>query len=221
MTCLRRFSTAALITGCLALLLMNGPAQVHAQNVRVNAGWSNNRASTVGESYARGLSDVIRARSDSRYMDAQTATELQNTRAQYYKNRVLAAQTFLDVRRMRDDYRDERYAANRAKLTSYLETRKLQPLTQSDLHESTGTITWPPLLRLPQMEKVRTYIDQLFAKRAQDGGLTSAEYLQGRESLKKWRQGLAVFKDKVATNELQDAARFLNQLDAELKADFH
>jgi hypothetical protein len=200
---------------------MSSPARVHAQNVRVNAGWSNNKASTVGESYARGLSDVIRSRADARYSDALTATELQNTQAQYYKNRVLAAQTFLDVRRMRDDYRDERYAANRAKLTSYLETKKLQPLTQSDLHESTGKITWPPLLRLPEMDKVRTYIDQLFAKRAEDGALTSTDYLQGRESLKKWRQGLAVFKDKVPNSELQDAARFLNQLDAELKSDFH
>ncbi|MCO8121077.1 hypothetical protein NHH03_04955 [Stieleria sp. TO1_6] len=213
----RQPCATALLTVCLPLAWGIFPPSAAAQNAYF--GYSNNRASTVAEGYARGLSDVIRSRADARAMDAQTATELQNTRAQYYQNRVLAAQTFVEQKRLQDEYQNEQRATDRYKLSAYLETKKLNPLGDSEFDESSGQINWPPILDQPQDESTRQLINDVFAKRAKQGSLSSQDYLQGTATIKKWRQELVAYKDLFPKPDLQEAARFLNRLDGTLKGD--
>lgn len=213
----RRLLIVVTMTFFIAFPLLTEASRSAAQSV--SFGWGNNRASTAGESYARGMSDVIRSSAEARSMDASTISKLQSVQAQYYQNRVLAAQAFVDQRRIRDQYREDRHQADRYKLASYLGTKQLKPLASSEYHQASGKISWPPILDLPQFEKARKFMDDIFAKRATTGALTSQEYLQCSTGLKKWRQSLTQFNETFSSKDLQEAARFLNRLDVLLKSE--
>lgn len=180
-------------------------------------------AATAQESYARGIADVIRARSQAAVDVARAATEAEQARALYLKNRNYATRSFVENRAIRDEYRktaDNTFYKSKEKLADYVEKRKLKPLTQSEFYESTGEISWPFGLMHPEDAEQRERLQELFTKRAEEGSLTPEEYIEANRLIREWRLELADHRDDFSASDVTDAARFLSRLQMELKGDF-
>ena len=90
----------------LAVVLLTASA-AHAQ------WYADNRASTVGESHARGVSDIIRARSHAAINYSEAAIGATEARSRQLDNRLKSTQTFFEMRRINREERfgtpDEKY----------------------------------------------------------------------------------------------------------------
>ena len=67
--------------------------------------YSDNRASTAGESWARGMSDVIRANGAANVMNSRAAINSQEAASMYMDNRLKYTQTYFENRKMNREYR--------------------------------------------------------------------------------------------------------------------
>lgn len=182
-------------------------------------GWDSG-ASTAQESYARGLADVIRARSEAQLYGAQATTEMEQARRAYIQNRNLAAESFVERRRLRDEYRetaDNTFYKSKEKLAAYVEGKKTQPLSSSEFDPTSGDLSWPYVLSLPEDQDRREQITRAFEIRAKEGGLDPSEVREASNLIVEWRNALSDRTDEFSMSELASAARFLNRLNAELK----
>jgi hypothetical protein len=180
-------------------------------------------AATAGESYARGLADVIRSRSMAAVASARAAEELEEARKKYLENRDYAARSFVERRALRDQYReqaDNTFYKSDEKLAKYVESRRLKPLTSSEFYEPTGDISWPLVLSLPEDSERRKRVSELFAKRADEGSLPPEQYVELNELLRQWRTDLINYEDQFPRSDLARGARFLNRLAMTLQGDF-
>ncbi len=186
-------------------------------------GFWQGRAATAGESHARGFADVIRSHSEAQLRGAMAAREFEEARRSYLENREFAARSYIERRRLRDEYRESGYSSrfpNKEKLAAYVESRRLAPLTSSEFDETSGEVAWPLPLALPQDEETRQQVSEMCRKWARDEGLEPEEIMELSELLREWRNDLAERRDSLSDSEFSYAARFLGRLDAHLKGDF-
>jgi hypothetical protein len=186
-------------------------------------GGGGRHASTAQEGMARGMSDVIRARGQASVDVAKAATESERARRAYQENRNFAVSSFVENRAIRDEYRanaDNTFYKSKEKLATYVESRRLQPLTRSEFYQGTGEINWPIGLLHPHDEKGRKEVEALFTKRAAEGSLTPAEYVRLNELLNYWVNHTGSHRDTYSSSDTKDAARFLRRLQVNVKADF-
>jgi len=180
-------------------------------------------AATAGESYARGLADVIRSRSMAAVASARAAEEFEEARRKYLENRDYAARSFLERRAMRDQYReqaDNTFYKSDEKLANYVESRRLKPLTSSEFYEPTGDISWPLVLSMTGDSERRQRVSELFAKRAEEGSLPPEQYVELNKLLRQWRSDLVNYEDQFPRSDLTHGARFLSRLAMTLRGDF-
>ncbi len=129
-------------------------------------------ASTAGEGYMRGMSDVIRSQGMRNLLNSEAAKNLEDARAKYIDNRLKATQTYFEMKRYNKEYRD---ANKKPRPTSEqlfrLAKKSLpKPLGPSELDPVTGVIHWPQLLAQPEFASARETLQQLFAARAKASG---------------------------------------------------
>ncbi len=176
--------TRLVFASAFIVLIAAGPA--FSQYWRRYDGYEGYHASTVGESHANGLSNIITARSQANLTDSEAALNYQEVRSKELDNRVKTANTYFDMRRMNTEARfgtpEEKAAHKAANQERYYEWarsgRPDRPNSQQ-LDPITGKINWPFTLMPDKYAELRGDLDGLFAKRAQQGGyLTYTEYTQ-------------------------------------------
>ena len=186
----------------------------------VNVGWGNNRASTVAESRARGLSDVIRSRGQYEMDSAQGRISRAEARSMELDNRMKATQTYFERRNYNREQRfgtpEEKYEkkrANQERYASYVRRANPNKLSSKQLDPLTGKITWLPTLMSDDYQDGRDKLDKLFAMRARnDGKISGAVYEQIGDASKEMLKVLRDHSEELKANEYVAAKRFLNAL---------
>ncbi len=202
-----------------AVIALSVASTAHALQ-SVNVGWSNNRASTVAESRARGLSDVIRSQGQYEMDSAQARISRSEAESLELDNRMKATETYFARRNYNREQRfgtpEEKYAkkmANQERYASYARRANPNKLTSKQLDPLTGKITWPKLLMPEEYQQDREQLDKLFALRARsDGKISGAVYEQIDDAADGLLKSLRKNSAELKANDYVAAKRFINAL---------
>jgi hypothetical protein len=168
--------TKVLVAGLLFLLIA-ATSPAWAQVVY-------NNASTAGESYAKGYADVVRARGDTAVQASIAAGNFEDAYSKDLDNRVKSTQAYFEMRKMNTEYKEAEKAAYRQRcaeaMTRRAQVGKPERLSPGVLDPVSGKVYWPALLEADQHAANRKALDDLFAKRAYEGKLSTAEMTQLR-----------------------------------------
>ena len=166
----------ALPIGLSILILLS----VAATAAKAQWGYVDNRASTVGESYARGVSDMVRSRGQANLDNSAAAINYSQARSNEIKNYRDGTNTYFEMRAANRAYR----AAERGpRATSedwvrWAKEGAPKPLSPGDFDPVTGKINWPVMLKADEFAKYREQLDGLFAKRATSDSLALGDFVQ-------------------------------------------
>lgn len=197
--------TAAMVFSLL--LLAAGPAW--AQVVY-------NNASTAGESYARGMSDMVRSAGDYNVSSSVAAGNYQDAYSKYLDNRVKGTQTYFEMRKMNADYK----AAEKARyqqqcseaMARHAQAGKPSRMSASEVDTVTGHIAWPALLMNDEFADARKQLDDLFAKRSAEGVLTTPEKSTLRKACLDMKNGLTKYRAKASPTDYKATDAFIHSL---------
>lgn len=147
----------------------------------VRAQWYvDNQASTVGESYARGMADVVRSRGQANLDNSAAAINLSQARSNEIKNYADATNTYFEMRAANKKYR-EAERGKRATSEDWVRWAKEgapKPLNPGQFDPVTGKIKWPVALNSEAYAQYREKLDALFAKRASNSALTIDDFIE-------------------------------------------
>lgn len=148
-----------------------------------------NRASTVGESHARGLADMVRSQGEYNLLTSQALINSEQARRQQLENDLRQTEVFFERRAINRQQRfgdyPERAARNAARAVRDSERMMIRygqaghpaRLTSRELDRLTGRITWPLFLQGPQYAEPRQTVDNIMRHRAlQDEALNLEQF---------------------------------------------
>jgi hypothetical protein len=195
------------------------------------------RAATAGESYARGLSDVIRSSGVANLRNSEATKTYAEARSIELDNRVKATQTYFEMRRMHRSYRDaergprrhtnedvpvlqEHYESLRQliDLNRQWHSERTQrlgppPLSPAQFDPHTGVVSWPTVLQDARFTKSRARVDALFAQRSQyDSGLGSTNCDEILKAIRQMKNVLRQMIGELEPDTYIAAKRFLGSV---------
>ncbi len=201
--------TAAFL-GAIACFTSTATAQYY--------GWGvDNRASTVGGSYARGMADIVRSAGQARLYTSQAAINLTEARRYEIENRKLWTQTYFEMRRINREARAAQRGPKRTKedWIRFAQAGGPQRLSPSELDSVAGRLSWPILLRKSEYDKERTVVDKAFANRATTGTISPEDYEAVRTAVDSIGKKMKKEIRKVSSLDYTTAKRFLRNLSHE------
>jgi hypothetical protein len=206
--------TVAMTKNLKTLLVVGIACLLGSQIDRAAAQVINNSASTAGESYARGLSSVISSAGDYNLNTSQAAINMTQAQHNEIQNRQEWTNTYFEMRETNRAYRAKERGPNLSpeQLVRYAQMGKPRPLTPSEFDRADGRILWPSVFQMDDFSDQRDKLDQIFAKRAQRGGLSFDEQMDVRTTTD---QMLGTLKEQIAKvpSQMYAAARsFLKSL---------
>lgn len=183
------------------------------------------RASTVGESRANGMSNIIQSRAWANKTNSEAAINLTEVRSKQLDNRKKTADTYFSMRNMNREQRfgtTEDKAAHRAKnqelYARYARAGNPKRPNAQQLDPITGEIKWPFSLMPEKFEPYREELQKLFTQRSKQGGVVNYDEFQ--QAKKTTDQMMTALKDGIKDIEPSDylsAKQFINQLAYEVK----
>lgn len=169
-----------------------------------------------GESYGDQVSRVVRAYGENALLNSQAAVNLQAARSQDITNDLNSANTFYEMRRIHNQYKDEerqRQFVGPQKVAEFNQRMLPRRLTPSQLDHITGEINWPEVLKRPPYNEPRVKLDDLFRSRASHaGGIGSERYSQIRDFTNQMLETLRQSIREVPTSEYVYCRNFLTSL---------
>ncbi len=189
-----------------------------AQAQFYGGGWVDNRASTVGESYSRGMADVIRSQGERNLNNSVAAGNFEAARSQYLDNRVKSVETYWARRDIYNQRMAEESYARQQSREAFFARTLLQPLSDSQFDPTTGQIQWPILCREKQFDDFRSTIDEAFAQLATSGLLSMSEFTAASNAIRDFRGVLQQNRDNYPQQTVATALRFLINLNRELES---
>jgi hypothetical protein len=183
------------------------------------AQWVDNRASTVGESYARGYADVVRSAGMYNLTTSRAMINAEEARRQNFENRKLWTDTYFQMRRMNREYTqaEKKPPASQEALVRFAQERAPARLNSVQLNPVTGELDWPGLLLDERYNQERAALDALFAKRHDTTRLSTAEVQQVREASDAMMSKLKETVRTAPPDEYLKARRFLESLPQEAR----
>jgi hypothetical protein len=196
---------------CAALLFVLGPP----------AAWGQDNffvSSTAGEGYQRGLGSVISAQGDKNLSNSQAAINMTDARSNQIDNQVKSVNAYWEKNDIYNQHlQQENYKIEQTR-ASLLAKNKVQPLTPQEFDRTTGNITWPKVLEQPQYDQYRNTFDAMYQKRAEQGYLSSDDYMAVTAASKDWHNMMAAQKSQYPSGILSQMLRFLVKLDRDLNS---
>lgn len=195
---------------CVVVLL--APAAARAQYGFPYAyGYS---PSTAAESQARGIADAVRSAGMANLMNSEAAKRYQQARSQDLENRLKATETYFEMRRLNQQYREAERKGSKPSTEVALriaQSRKPSRLSPAQLDPVTGGIDWPIILRNGPYAAYTAELAKLFEERAQSSHVFKADEYQRVEELISACQAdlLARLKDYKPQDYI-DAKKFLD-----------
>ncbi len=189
-----------------------------AQAQFYGGGWVDNRASTVGESYSRGMADVIRAQGEQNLNNSVAAGNFEDARSKYLDNRIKSVETYWARREIYDRRMAEQAYARQQSREAFFSRTLLQPLSDSQFDATSGRIQWPILCREQEFDGFRTTIDEAFGQLATSGLLSMSEFTAASNAIRDFRGVLQQNRDNFPQDAVATALRFLIKLNRELES---
>jgi hypothetical protein len=139
--------------------------------------WS--RATTPGEGYARGISELIRAAGSTNLALSEAAVTLTEAERRQLKNDVDFINTYFQIRRLNRELRAQERGPRPTMedLIRFAQLGKPQRLSPGDIDAANGQIFWPIILRAEVFAPYRIKLETYFGQRVQLGGMTAESYL--------------------------------------------
>jgi hypothetical protein len=178
--------------------------------------WVNNKAATAGESYARGLSDMIWSRGEANLRNSEAAINYEQARSMNMENRLQYTNTYFENRRMNRAYR----AAERGprptaeQLYRLAQERAPKRLDPSQLDPVYGKVNWPPVLMGDEYSEYRSSLNELFASRA-TGKIDGRTNFEIQQNVRSMTDSLKSNISNYTSTDYMQARNFLTSLMAE------
>jgi hypothetical protein len=137
------------------------------------------RASTAGESYARGMSDIISSAGQANLMNSEAAKNYEDARKKNIENHLTYTNTYFEMRRQNKEARAAERSGSLSQDQLYRIAADAAPKrpSASKLDPITGQINWPIIMRDPRYEEEMRRLDALFAERAaKQGNIGASTY---------------------------------------------
>jgi len=175
---MRWIISSTLLAGSLV-----GLGLVGVGSPRVAAQWVDNKASTVGESHARGIADVTRSQGMYNLMTSEAALNMSDVQRKQLENYRLGTETYFEVRQMNRQYREAERGPRPTMedAVRYAQMGRPRPLTSQELDSVSGQISWPILLQDERFAQHRDELEDIFARRAASGGLDADAFLRAQK----------------------------------------
>jgi len=179
-----------------------------------NFGGGYHHASTVEEGAARGMADVVRSAGYANLMNSEAANNYQDARTKDIDNRMLATQTYFQMRSVNKQARE----AERGPLPTqeavirYSKSRVPQRLNKSDLDPISGQLSWPSILVSEDYDDARSKLEVLYSERAKKGYLSLEEFTQVQKLAKQMDNQLKKNISKYPPGEYVIAKKFVRSL---------
>ncbi|TWT37207.1 hypothetical protein KOR34_21540 [Posidoniimonas corsicana] len=175
-------------------------------------------ASTAGESYARGESDMMRSQGVKNLLNSEAAINMGQARSQNLDNQIQATNTYWEKKKIYEqNTAQKRYEENQHR-QKVRQRNMLTSLTSEDLDPTTGAIKWPMVLADDSFSEYRDPLAKLFEKQAQEGALAGPDYLEAKKLIKEFRMAVTADKENYPQQAVSPSLRFLLKLDRELDA---
>lgn len=139
-----RSSTSLLAACCvLPICFVSLASPAHGQ------WYVNDQAATVGESYARGMSDMVRSAGEANLSNSEAAKNYADARSQELDNRLQATDTYFQMRAKNKAYRAAENGPRPTSEQLFRMAKEKAPdrLSPSELDPVTGEAYWPLVLR--------------------------------------------------------------------------
>jgi hypothetical protein len=193
-----------------------------------------NRASTVGESQARGIADVVRSQGEYNLLTSQARVNDATARRQELENNLRQTEVFFERRALNHqqrfgDYperaaRNAQRAAEQAQLQAqrnmirYGQAGRPRRLTSRELDPITGRITWSLFLQAPEYAEPRQTVDAVMQTRAlQHGILTVEEFEAAMDAIDQMRSILQGRIREKRSMDFINTTNFLDRLTYEIR----
>ena len=194
------------------------PAVPSPSTVAPYSGWPgySSGASTAAGSALNGMASVISSAGDYNLSTSAAAVNMTEAQRQSIVNRQSATNSYFEMRATNRAAR----AAEAEKHPTMEEIARIaqqgvpKALNTSALDPITGRIAWPALLRSDPFAAPRVELDQLFAKRASQGGLDFTEQTQARKAVDAMSGSLKDMVADVPPMTYTASKSFLNSLAA-------
>ena len=173
-----------------------------------------NKASTVGESYARGYADVVRSQGMANLANSEAAINMTEATRRDMENRDQWTDTYFQMRQKNRDYRatERGPRPSREDFVRMAAAGRPEKLSPSDLDSVTGEISWPRALTRPEFAKSRGELESLFAKRTAYGNSTWEDYSKIRQSIEGMQAELKKLVREIPPSDYTASKRFLDSL---------
>lgn len=212
--------------GLAEAVLPEAVSSLSGEGLVVDGGGYPFRASTPGESFARGRAAVIRSQGEANRLNSQAAVNFQEARARAGDSARAGLENYFAIRREARAYRQAERGARPTpeELQRRAQAAKPDPLSPSEFDALTGEINWPILLRDDKFDTSRQRIEQLLGRRAiktsplrKATGLETGEYLEALRLTDEMKDQL---RDRIRSLPPQDymaAKRFLRSVEYEIR----
>ena len=173
-------------------------------------GYGYGHASTAEEGVQRGYADILRSQGMANLLNSQAAQGFEAARKDYMANRMLATQTYFEMRR----YNTEARRAERPSplsMEGYVRLAHQQApaqLSTSQLDPLTGMINWPVPLQKNEYAELRKKVEGLYRDWA--AGLT--DYAAVDKVSQEFQERLKTDLPNFAANDYLAAKNFLTSL---------
>jgi hypothetical protein len=129
------------------------------------------RASTVGESHARGIADITTAAGQANLNNSEAAINYEQARSMELDNRMKQTTTYFDMRKANQQSRAELHPRmSESERRALAEKVGPQRPNAYQLDPLTGKIDWPLLLTDARYNDNRATLEEMFSSRAETSG---------------------------------------------------
>jgi hypothetical protein len=217
---------AAAQVGVAEAILPEAVSSLAGQGLVVDGGGYPFRASTPGESFARGRAAVIQAQGEANRLNSQAAINFQEARARAGDSTRAGLENYFAIRSEARAYRQAERGPRPTpeELQRRAQAAKPDPLSPSEFDALTGEFNWPILLRDDTFDTSRQRIEQILGRRAIETsplrkatGLETDEYLEALRLTDEMKDQL---RDRIRSLPPQDymaAKRFLGSVEYEIR----
>ncbi len=177
-------------------------------------GYVDNKASTAGESHARGYADVVRSQGMANLANSEAAINMTEAAKRDMENRDQWTDTYFQMRQKNRDYRaaERGPRPSREDFVRIAAAGRPDKLSPSQLDSVTGEINWPRVLTQPQFADSRAELEALFANRAAYGQSTLDDYSKIDATIKAMSEELKKIVRDVPPSDYTASKRFLDSL---------
>lgn len=184
-------------------------------------GYAEYHSSTAAEGALRGMGDVARSAGQYNLQTSEAAINMTEAQKNHIQNRDEWTNTYFQMREANRQYRaaERKPRASIDDLVRYAQAGKPKPLSPSELDTVAGQISWPAVLKAEQFNHGRQALEELFLKRADQGGLSFDDQAAASRAsdalMEQVKEGLR--QKKVSQMDYVAAKQFIESLAVEAK----